>query len=343
MSRKPLVFLNGMHYYGSMNEPYINILNDYISSGKSLIDGDILLGKDEYHLYYKTQLISIGEHMNVLIPENVTNSFNDLIDTFRNSIITCREYNIFLKFRLHETDKTFLEIAQILGREKIKDIIIYFTTLFITLTNHVKKIKIDINQPNKIEYLKKSYELSFEPHISVVINCSSSLIFDKKENTPENEQCDHGFPGGYIQQNIEGYYIDEEKFFAKTSDTLVKNITGPQSVINNKISNLFIGEYGEVKIIYKTPPGFILKRLNNETYGTPLKYITQKCEYVNYQSKYRQELIKDICIALAPLTLPAYVLLEIIDWISCIIHEKHFTKINLIISLIKSIRKIKQK
>lgn len=53
----------------------------------------------------------------------------------------------------------------------------------------------------------------------------------------------------------------------------------------------------------------------------------------------RNEII-DICVALAPIDLPAYVLLEIIDWFPLFEYIQHKMKIDLIIRIKKSISKI---
>ena len=54
--------------------------------------------------------------------------------------------------------------------------------------------------------------------------------------------------------------------------------------------------------------------------------------------------IVDVCVALAPLSLPPYVLLEIIDWFPC--YERcvrHKKKIDLILNVLKSVEKFKKK
>jgi len=49
--------------------------------------------------------------------------------------------------------------------------------------------------------------------------------------------------------------------------------------------------------------------------------------------------IIDICIAFAPIDLPAYVLLEIIDWLPFFICHERKTKLDLIVNVKKSISK----
>ena len=48
-----------------------------------------------------------------------------------------------------------------------------------------------------------------------------------------------------------------------------------------------------------------------------------------------QHILKECCLAMLPLELPAYVLLEIIDWLPYMKLLKHGIKINLIIKMIK--------
>lgn len=336
MSRKPRVFLDGKHIdhrYGIK----ICELKVFFDEGGSLIDGDILLGDYWNYIYYKKEYIKL-DSVDVVIPEKITKHFNDLIDTFRDSAIICFKVQVYLQFHLHETDKTFVEIAQALGREKIKSMGLNHIILIIRLTNHSRGLYISVNHhPNKIEYLKKAYELSFESRISIVLNYKN--IKKINENTPENAQCD--IERELMNHDIIGFYIDDKQFFTKTPETIVNCITGPQSVVNKKISTLF-GE--EIEIIYKTQPGIILKELQRETIDDrTLKYISKKCEYVNEQSRYRWEIIKDICIAFTSLALPPYVLLEIIDWLPNIEYERHFKKISLIVSMRNSIRKIQEK
>lgn len=64
-------------------------------------------------------------------------------------------------------------------------------------------------------------------------------------------------------------------------------------------------------------------------------------EYELEKRKIRHYILMDICIALSPLELPNYVILEIIDWIDYLYYDGHKEKISLIEGIEKSIRKIK--
>ncbi len=57
--------------------------------------------------------------------------------------------------------------------------------------------------------------------------------------------------------------------------------------------------------------------------------------------RHAQPDIIDICLALAPFQLPAYVLLWIMDWLPNFDRLSHYKKIHLIQSVVKSIRQIK--
>lgn len=87
MSRKPLVFLDGREDFGCMMRSEIYFLTDFINGSRYLMDGDILLGKDENRLYYKKEFIKLKTKIRtipegvdtVTIPENISKLFNDLI------------------------------------------------------------------------------------------------------------------------------------------------------------------------------------------------------------------------------------------------------------------------
>lgn len=59
MSRKPKVFIDGREDFGCMMRSEIYFLTDFIKGSRYLIDGDILLGKDENRLYYKKEFIKL--------------------------------------------------------------------------------------------------------------------------------------------------------------------------------------------------------------------------------------------------------------------------------------------
>ena len=73
------------------------------------------------------------------------------------------------------------------------------------------------------------------------------------------------------------------------------------------------------------------------------------CNFYNQRNQNNYEKIEwlkvskeiiDVCIALASIDLPAYVLLEIIDWLPLFVYVDHKKKIDLIVNLKKSISKI---
>ena len=64
-------------------------------------------------------------------------------------------------------------------------------------------------------------------------------------------------------------------------------------------------------------------------------------EYELEKRKIRHYILMDICIALSPLELPNYVILEIIDWIDYLYYDDHRVKISLIEGVARSVRKIK--
>ena len=116
--------------------------------------------------------VAIGYSSNEIIRVNILKHylkmFNDLIDTFKNTLNICDKLRVYLQFELPETDKTFTEIAQIFKKEKIEKIYVHNIRISVKLINHIKPLLVLINHNNRIEYLKKSYELSFESRISVV-------------------------------------------------------------------------------------------------------------------------------------------------------------------------------
>ena len=52
--------------------------------------------------------------------------------------------------------------------------------------------------------------------------------------------------------------------------------------------------------------------------------------------------VVDFCLAIMPLNLPPYVMLEIFDWLPLMEHVRHYNKIRLIESCIRSYRKIEE-
>jgi hypothetical protein len=118
-------------------------------------------------------------------------------------------------------------------------------------------------------------------------------------------------------------------------------ITGPKYFIEKKLSVFLIDkkEINDVEIIHVTEPDIVL--FGNGCLEYPIKFRTEEKTYDKYRrTKYKFEIVKDICIAFASFQLTPYVLLEIVDWLPGIIFEKHIRKINLIISMGNSIRNV---
>ena len=344
--RKPKVFSNvnliPWDYYNTQKRNILISQKDFIGGGGILIDGDIIIGSSHNNIYYKNEFIKIGNGTDFNIPKNITESFDDLLETFKDSFSICKKVNVYLMFELHEKDKTFIEIAKILGREKIKNIYAYVNHFRIYLTNNELVLQFSLINVDKLkEYLKYSYELLFEPYISIFFTYES--IKCEKDEFIEFElkhlQCN--ISNGHNMQNIDGFFIDDKQFFTKTEKTITKYITGPKSVIENIFLKQFVKYYENFEIICKTDPNTHIVRIFPDN-DHLLRHVIKLVSNIKDQSKYRQEIIKDICIAFASLMLPPYVLLEIIDWLPNMEYEKHIVKINLIISVRKSIEKIKE-
>ncbi len=363
MSRKPLVFLNGRDIALPSNEKNINNLKDFIDKGGNFIDGDILLGKSDIHMYYKKELVKLEEQSNpymkngavydknIIIPKNISESFSDLMEIFGDSMVICNNIKIYLKIQLHKLDKTYIEIETVLGRKKFWKITIEKDYICIyLLVSIMYDLKIPINVENKIDFIKKSFELMLEPRISTVFIYKSSLIKIKKDII-ENQQCIYKYNEKF--KMLAELFIDKKIPVAdhKYLNFFLQIVTGPQSIINRKISNLSKEEYLGVEIIAKTEPNMIFCEdfshdLDFICYPKGIfgiqRFITTKYTCIKQQSQYRKEIIIDTCIAFASLVLPSYVLLEIVDWLPVMKFEKHIEKINWIISINKSIKKIKE-
>ncbi len=203
------------------------------------------------------------------------------------------------------------------------------------MDKHCAHLQVLVNHENKIEYLKKTYELTLEPRMSVIF-FYSNRIGNINFNVLENDQF--SYENYWHTTNIEEFFIDNKRFLTTNKNFIC--ITGPQSLIKRRISTLFKDEYCEVEIIHKTQPEIIIKR---DYTSDSFILLTKNCRYAIRQSEHRQKIIKDICIAFASFDLPPYVLLEIIDWLPNMDYEKHFKKISLIISMRNSIRKIQEK
>lgn len=349
LNRKPMVFIDGREDIYNTPKTEIIYLVDFIAKGGILIDGDIILGKSENHLYYKNELIvsiDTGKNLpdninNVTIGRNISKSFNDLVGTFADSVIFCKKIGVYVRISIHESDKTFIEISKAFKHENIEIAVIYNNRIMIWFVNYSRSLEVLINHKNKIEYLKKSYDFLFEPRISVIFTYKKGY-FNFEEDIPENGHCI--INNKFACMHVNRILIDNKEFFMKNPGSYMYCITGPERVINKKISSLSAIEFCNVEIIYKTQHEFIID--NNKILFIEkkiFKCIAKKCEYANEQSRYRQSIIKDICIAFAPLQLPPYVLLEIVDWLPHIEYERHFKKISLINSMRDSIRKIQEK
>ncbi len=349
LNRNPMVFIDGREGIENIPKSEIIFLKDFIAKGGILIDGDILLGKDENRLYYKNEFIVSKDVVhklpddihNVTIGRNISKSFDDLLGAFSDSIIYCKKIGVYVRISIHESDKTFIEISEVFKHEKIEIAIIYNNRIMIWFGNFSKSLQVLVNHENKIEYLKKSYVFLFEPRVSIIFTYKNGH-FNFDEDIPENGHCI--INDKFIHGDINKIFVDNKEVFIKNLDICVFCITGPEKVINKKISSLSAIESCNVEIIYKTESGFVLNGVTTYNLEEKIfKCITKKCEYADEQSQYRQSIIKDVCIAFAPLQLPPYVLLEIIDWLPHIEYEKHFKKISLIISMRNSIRKIQEK
>ncbi len=319
--------------------PKLSDFTDFVNNEGVLIDGDIRLGS-EYEIYYKNEFIKINMENFYIIPQHITEKFDDLIEMFKELFILCEKIGVYLSFELHERDKTFKETSKILGREKIKKICIVASCFKIYFTNNELVLTFSLNNINKLEeYLKYSYELLFEPFISILIayetiDCEKEMFIASKLN---HLQCKHTIE--YINKNVDKILINNNQFFTKKDVKYIKNVTGPKSVIENIFLIELCHYYKNFGIIYKTQSNIILKNvIQNNVYN----YETIPFHNIKAQTKYREELIKDICIAFAHFMLPPYVLLEIVDWLPNMEYENHVTKINLIISMVESIKKIKK-
>lgn len=204
MNRKPQVFIDGRNttehlFQERYNHLYemgeINDFKNFVEKDEILIDGDIFLGISENRLYYKKEFIisskdgEFFEYINfVSIPKNISESFDNLIDVFGNAAIVCSKLNIELRLEFHKSDKTFLEIAQEFGSNKIQYVGIIDNQLVVELKNFSQKLKVSINHENKIEYLKKIYQLSLEPRISIFFLCGDEFLRKTDNDFEESEK-----------------------------------------------------------------------------------------------------------------------------------------------------------
>lgn len=358
MNRKPQIFLDGREVFKhKITLLKLIDLKEFKKTGEQLVNGDIILTKLYNDIYYQkknyvTCCVFLEDNTNwyfdhhiVNIPQFISKLFNDLIDIYGNISITLQDIDICCKVELHESDKTFIEISQNLEPNKIKKISIEGKCIVIHLTNHSEPLYMPITTKDKIGYLKKAYELLFEPQMSAVF-FYSDIFNHETTDTLENCLCDF-FNVGFNEININGFFIDDKQYFTRDERIFVSFATGPQSIIGNDVTlKFFKDNYANVEIVYKTQPNIIIEQ--DDYYGrsddfVSVKYISKKCKYFNDQSRYRWEKIKDICIAFVSFDLPPYVLLEIIDWLPNMDYEKHFKKIRLIISMRDSIKKIQKK
>lgn len=347
-NRKPMVFIDGREGIENIPKSEIIFLKDFIAKGGILVDGDILLGNDENRLYYKNEFIVSKDVVNklpdyihnVTIERNISKSFDDLVGAFLDSIIFCKKIGVYVRISIHESDKTFIEISKAFKHERIEISIIYNNRIMIWFGNFSKSLQVLVNHENKIEYLKKSYDFLFEPRVSIIFTYKNNN-FNFDEDIPENGHC--VVDNKFIHGDINKIFVDNKEVSIKNLGICMFCITGPEKVINKKISSLSTIESCNVQIIYRTKSGFVLSGVITHNLEEKIfKCITKKCEYTDEQSQYRQSIIKDVCIAFAPFQLPPYVLLEIVDWLPHIEYERHFKKINLINSMRDSIRKIQQ-
>jgi hypothetical protein len=363
MSRKPQVFQKDE--LDGINDNTIIILSNFQKNGGQLINGDILFDNTNEResttwMYYNNEFALINrtihrrcsmvDYYYCCIPEHISESFTDIIDTFGDFSISLSPFVNF-EMKLHKLDKTFIEFNKNFGKRIVREISLESKFIIIKLCTYFERIFIPVNTKDKIDFFKKSYALLSEPVISVVF-CHNSKESDyNKNDNIRNEyrrfnHCELDYIS-YQEVNFmkNGFSIDDGEYFTTDPTIDVMRITGPKSFLEKKISVLFKDEFSNTAIVYKTEPEIIIEsRITMENERLLLFKTLPLHKYKkNYKSEYRQESIKDICIAFAPFNLPPYVLLEIIDWLPNIIYERHLTKINLIVSLIKSIRKIKQK
>lgn len=300
-----------------------------------LVDGDIVAHYFGFLVSCDNKLIDISRGKKTIVfPEKVAEKFSDLVDVFSRQFRNLERCGVTATIKLHNSDKTWKDCTDALGKNNIGSIYLINTDVHINLVDNPTPIIIESQTPNKSEFLKAAYQLLMEPRTSAIVTYRL-LTSDRLDCTPEN--CFFIQEEAQILTKKTTITLDECAF-QLNAPNILSIVTGPFSVIEKETSNLFHDKFCGTKIIAKSGCGKIIASGNNLE-----NYYSVECHLNMFAAKLRWRAIIDVCIALSGFSVPKYVLLEIVDWLPFARYENHRRKIDLIFAVYKSIAKIKNK